>query len=357
MFDVAIVGAGPAGSTLARLIGTKRRVLLLEKRHCCSSEGGFSSDKCCGGLLAPDAQKMLATLGLGLPQSVLVGPQLFSVRTIDFPAAEERFYQRHYINVDRKKFDGWLLSLLPAGVDFRSGCRVQSIEPSEREIKIHFTHNQKNLTESARVLVGADGAYSSVRSLAFLEQPPPELYIAIQESVRVTSPLPYFCAIFDPAITDFYGWTIPKEDLLLVGAALLRNDRPREKFELLKKKLSSFGFRLGTVVRRTGAFLARPRRQKQLCAGHGRVALIGEAGGWISPSSAEGLSYALESARALAEAMLDSSDGGVEQYRRRMKSLRNNIFLKNLKAPFLYQPWIRKLVMKSGLRSLRQPAE
>ncbi len=35
---------------------------------------------CCGGLLAPDAQKMLAKLGLGLPNEVIVGPQMFSVK-------------------------------------------------------------------------------------------------------------------------------------------------------------------------------------------------------------------------------------------------------------------------------------
>lgn len=32
MYDVIIVGGGPAGSTLARLIGKKFKVLLLEKR-------------------------------------------------------------------------------------------------------------------------------------------------------------------------------------------------------------------------------------------------------------------------------------------------------------------------------------
>jgi|GEM_PF-5650539 len=33
MYDVAIVGAGPAGATLARLISSKLRVLLVDKRR------------------------------------------------------------------------------------------------------------------------------------------------------------------------------------------------------------------------------------------------------------------------------------------------------------------------------------
>ncbi|MHB1420345.1 MAG: hypothetical protein ACYCX4_12300 [Bacillota bacterium] len=60
--------------------------------------------KCCGGLLAPDAQKMMAMLGLELPQSVLLGPQLFAVRAIDLQHSLERYYQRFYINMDREKF-------------------------------------------------------------------------------------------------------------------------------------------------------------------------------------------------------------------------------------------------------------
>ena len=67
MFDLAIIGAGPAGATLARLIGKSYRVLLIDKRSFSDEPGPFSASKCCGGLLAPDAQRMLSELGLGLP--------------------------------------------------------------------------------------------------------------------------------------------------------------------------------------------------------------------------------------------------------------------------------------------------
>lgn len=114
MYDIVIVGGGPAGSTLARLIGNQYRVLLLEKRT--FQEPLYKGlQKCCGGLLDPDAQKMLASFGLGLPKSVIVSPQMFAVRTIDNDNSIERYYQRHYINVDREAFDKWLISLIPSG--------------------------------------------------------------------------------------------------------------------------------------------------------------------------------------------------------------------------------------------------
>lgn len=68
MYDIAIVGSGPAGANLARLIGDKYRVLLIDKRDLENENPKNLSNKCCGGLLAPDAQKMIAKLGLGIPK-------------------------------------------------------------------------------------------------------------------------------------------------------------------------------------------------------------------------------------------------------------------------------------------------
>ena len=117
MYDIVIVGSGPAGSTLARLIGDRYKVLLIDKRDLENENPKNIINKCCGGLLAPDAQKMIAKLGLGMPKDILVNPQLFAVRTIDLTNNLERLYQRFYLNMDRGKFDRWLVSILPAGVD------------------------------------------------------------------------------------------------------------------------------------------------------------------------------------------------------------------------------------------------
>ena len=77
MKTIAIIGAGPAGSNLARLIDTtKYNVILIDG----SKKKG---EKVCGGLLSPDAQDLLAKYDISLPKDVLVSPQLFSVRTID----------------------------------------------------------------------------------------------------------------------------------------------------------------------------------------------------------------------------------------------------------------------------------
>jgi len=355
MYDIAIIGAGPAGATLARLIGGKYRVLLVDKRRLDEDADDAECRKCCGGLLAPDAQKMLARLGLGLPKNVLVEPQLFVVRAIDIPRRLERYYQRFYINMDREKFDRWLLSMVPQGVDARFGWRFKGYEAESDHFKITLTDNGGTIAENARILVGADGASARVRQFALPAAPTPRKYLAIQEWVEADASLPYFSALFDPEITDYYCWTIPKNGQLIVGAALHPRDETSDKFDRLKGKLGAFGFRLGKTLRREGTFLLRPTTTRQLSTGTKGIALLGEAGGWISPSSAEGLSYAFRSGLLLAEALQAGLDGFERRYARAMRQLRWNLLLKSWKSRFLFSPVLRNAAMKSGLQSMEVP--
>ena len=83
------------------------------------------------------------------------------------------------------------------------------------------------------------------------------------------------------------------------------------------------------------------------------IALIGEAAGWISPSSAEGFSYAFRSAVMLAEALRSTPDGFEKRYYEKTRTLRRNIFLKNLKSHFIFNPTLRSAVMRCGLQSVK----
>jgi flavin-dependent dehydrogenase len=352
MYDVAIIGAGPAGATLARLLTGHRRVLLVDKRQLKNGPESSSSGKCCGGLLAPDAQAMLSKMGLGLPKSVLVDPQLFVVRAIDVRRHIERYYQRYYINMDRGRFDSWLLSMVPSDVDVRLGWRFRSYESETGCFKIRLVRNETAVVERARVLVGADGASSAVRKRALPDHPSPKRYIGVQEWVEADSELPYFSTVFDPEITDYYCWTIPKENNLIIGAALYPRRDTSGKFELLKSRLRDYGLPFGKTIHREGAFILRPASMRQVSTGTKGVALVGEAAGWISPSSAEGLSYAFRSALVLGRLLHETLTGFERRYYLRTIHLRRNIFLKNMKAHFIYDPWLRRIVMSTGIQSM-----
>ena len=352
LYDLTIIGAGPAGATLARAVGQNYRVLLVDKRANPEEDRSLHG-KCCGGLLAPDAQKALARMGAALPRETLVGPQIFTVRAMDLAAGRERFYQRFYINVDRGRFEKWLISLVPPSVEKRFHCRFAGMEQERTGYRLHLYREGRRETVQTRVVVGADGASSGVRRWAFPRSPGPRRYLALQERYHAGKTLPYFSAIFDPAITDFYAWTIPKESSLLLGAALAPGKSAAAKFDLLKKKLISRGYRLDRVIRRESALILRPGGSAQLLTGREGLLLIGEAAGWISPSSAEGLSYAFTSATMAAKALAEGLTAAPERYRRLAAPLKRTILLKTIKAPFIYTPPLRRLIMTSGLSSMK----
>lgn len=351
MYDIAIVGAGPAGATLARLLKQQYKVLLIDRRQL-DRVGPVGAVKSCGGLVAPDAQKVMATLGLGLPASVLVGPQLFVVRTIDLDCCAERYYQRFYINVNREKFDRWIASLIPDTVVTRYGVLFRGYRQEHGAFTLDLQQAGYKWTERARLLVAADGANSLIRRQALPQGPTLKRYIAIQERVSLEQAMPYFTAVFASSLTDFYGWTIPKDNQLLIGLAVKPGPEAWERFAEFKSRLQQFGLNFGVPQGKEGAFVLRPKWNEPVSTASG-VALLGEAAGWISPSSAEGLSYAFTSAIMLADALQGGLPGACMRYERATRALRLNILGKNLKSPAMYHPLLRRLAMRSGLLSVK----
>ena len=80
--------------------------------------------------------------------------------------------------------------------------------------------------------------------------------------------------------------------------------------------------------------------------------LLGEAAGWISPSSAEGLSYAFRSACILAEVLHAGMENVERRYHSATTALRRNILLKGLKSRIVFNPPLRRIIMRLGLHSM-----
>jgi len=334
------------------MIGTTYRVLLVEKRPLTAPPEDAPVTKCCGGLLAPDAQRTLSEMGLGLPKEVLVGPQLFVVRAIDLQRGLERYYQRHYINLDRERFDRWLVSLVPDSVELRMSCLFVAYEKYAGGFALHLRQGDRQRIEHAILLIGADGASSAVRKQASPTGRSPRKYIGIQEWFEVDASLPYFSALFDPEITDFYCWTIPKEGHLIVGAALSPMEDAAAKFREFKEKLGHHGFKLGRSVKKEASSLVRPMTTGQLCPSAEGVPFLGEAGGWISASSAEGISFAFRSALLMGDVLKHGLENAAKRYVQATGGLRRVIWLKAAKARMLYNPRVRSFLMGTGIRSI-----
>ena len=353
MYDVCIIGAGPAGSTLARMLGGRMRVLLADARPF-GSDDAPGGCKPCGGLLAPAAQRELARQGLCVPAGVVDGPQLFAVRAIDADSGLERLYQRHYLNVDRGRLDRWLVSLVPADVDTLSGWRADSIETDRDGHTVRF-RGAGGVHASARAafVVGADGATSFVRRTLFPHAPLPRRYVSVQGEFEPTGADVYYGSIFAGDLTDYYGWSVPKSGSLLVGGAFVPGRGVPSRFDALVRLAREHGLPAGREVRRRSAVLLRPSSPAQIALAVDRAALVGEAAGLVSPSSGEGISYALRSAAALARALAPGVAGAEGRYGLEVAGTAADVTLRMAKSAIVYGGASRRLIMGSGIGAVR----
>ncbi len=351
MYDIVIIGAGPSGSTLARLLSNKYKILIIDQRNL-NSNSQFIKKKACGGLVSPDAQRILAEFNLSIPKDILVDPQIFSVRVIDQDNQLERFYQRHYLNIDREKFDRWLVSLIPTSVDTIFESHFKGYEIQNNHILVSYTTNHQTKSVETRYLVGADGGSSILRNL-LIPFEKIEKYISIQEWYHQDNSLNYYTSVFDKRITDYYSWTISKENSLLIGTAIKSKAKIdyQQRFEILKEVLKKNGLSFSTRSKKEGSVIIRPLSKKSVFLGIKDIYLVGEAAGFISPTSAEGYSYAMKSAYDLA---LSFDTKNIRKaYQHRTRKLRTNLFFKKVKLPFMYHKLLRAIILKTGLFSIK----
>lgn len=346
MYDIVIIGAGPAGSILAKLISkTNKKILIIDAEN-------EKNKKPCGGLLAPDAQKELAHYDLVIPKDILVSPQIFSVKTMDLVSKQIKYYQRYYLNMDRYKFDKYLISLIPKNVKKING-RVVSIKKQDNYILEVLEKNKKSIINS-KIIVGADGCNSIVRRTFYKNNI--MKYMAIQEWYKcVDTSNSFYSCIFDRKTSDSCSWLIHKDEYLIYGGAFdIKNSK--DKFFEQKNRLSKFlNVDLNEPVKREACLVYRPKRFKDFVTGKDGAYLIGEAAGFISASSFEGISSAIKSADILSKIIIknDNINKITKLYRLKTINLKIKLRLKVIKRWFMYTSIVRNIIMMLGIDTIK----
>jgi geranylgeranyl reductase family protein len=287
-FDVAVVGAGPAGSTTAyRLARAHARVLLIDKAR-------FPRDKPCGGGLTMRAVRQL-------PVSVepVVEDRITRVRC---RLRYGRVMNRRSENVlclmtQRRRLDQFLVErAAEAGAAFRDGVRVE-VE-SDRRIRVD------GQAVEVDAVVGADGANGITAKALGLGG-------AIVNGVALEGNLPYerlprdewrgMLVLELAALPGGYGWIFPKGDHVNVGVGGWGTEGPRLRAHLTAL-CDHYGIRVEELSNLRGHRLPMRRPETKLARGRGLV--VGDAAGVLDPVSGDGIYEALVSGKLAAEHIL-----------------------------------------------------
>jgi geranylgeranyl diphosphate/geranylgeranyl-bacteriochlorophyllide a reductase len=296
IFDAVVVGGGPAGATAASELSRRGCTVLLLDRA--------GRIKPCGGAIPPRLIQDFAIPGHLLVARIksarMVAP---SARTVDMPI-DGGFVGM----VDREVFDEWLRDRATRSGAVRRAGRFEKLTRGEDGIAVVHFHAKGAGTSSpaervrARVVVGADGARSSVAACCIAGADKLPHVFAYHEIVRTpaagfdgTRCDVYYQGRLSP---DFYGWVFPHGATASVGSgSAVKGFSLRQSVTALRQAAG-----LGSVetIRREGAPIPlRPLRRWD----NGRdVIVAGDAAGVVAPASGEGIYYAMEGGRLAAEA-------------------------------------------------------
>lgn len=302
-WDLAIVGAGPAGAAAA--IGALNvdptlRVALLDRST-------FPRDKSCGDGIAPQVLDLLDEAGVPSPVGERPGVPRLRLRRGELEV--DRELARSTWVIPRLEFDHHLVTAAQAaGAELRHE-RVREVrevrdEREEYAVRLDDQHE-------ARVLIGADGAHSVVRRARGLAAGP------MAVAIRGYAPTPRARAgaqviAFDTGRQPAYAWSFDRGDgLSNVGYGVLvdhRRDRPTR----------------AQLLERLDHLLPGASEQATDWKGHqlplstgkwtpqgGRVLLAGDAAGLVNPMTGEGIYYAVATGLAAGRAAAAAIGAGL----------------------------------------------
>lgn len=283
MYDVIIVGGGPAGLKCAEVLGqTNKRVLLLEKKD------HFGEKLCAGGLTANDLEI------LPLPDDVIehkIARASICSRhqQVDTPSPNPFLF-----TVNRKELAVYQASLLKnLNVEVKMNSRVIEIKDNKVLLKDGKEYGYT-------FLVGADGYASVVRK--YLHLPVRKRLIGFQYTVPKSNVDPVLEIYLNARkFNAWYAWIFPHRKSIAVGFCCNPAKADHQK---MKRRFNDW-LRERKIDIGDAKLESHPISYDYRGIRFGNIFLTGEAAGLANGLTGEGIYQSLLSGKEVAKMIID----------------------------------------------------
>ena len=357
VFDVCIIGAGPAGSAAAYLLARQGLSVALIDRAV------FPRDKTCGDGITPRGTRVLARLGALAAVRALAyacnGVMVRANETTEFAIAFGRARDEgaqsglsDLLVLPRHTLDDLLLQhALSAGPSYFPDTRIVAVDETAERCEIAADDGRRF---TAKLAVIATGAQSQLlRATGLLDAKPPLEHAARAYFDNVAGLTKDVVLFFDGIDAPGYGWIFPTSPTSAnIGCGVFaRSAMPQA--QRLKQLLATHPLltRILRDANQTSPIQAYPLRTdyKPVYAGSNRRLVIGEAAGLVNPVTGEGIDYALESAEFLADAI---AAVGISAQPSRIATAYRSRLARRFRTRFL----LYRAVQRHALTAERTPA-
>jgi geranylgeranyl reductase family protein len=290
-FDAVIIGAGPAGSTAARVLARSgARVAIVDGSH--------PREKACGGGVTARAMAYVPDGAVLGPIVQTVGTAVFEARTA---AAPVPLNDRDVLRIfPRRDFDRALLDAAVAAGAMPVPHRATAIERDGTGWIVAAGPERI----AASWLLGADGPSGVVRKRVFRPFRREQLSVAAGAFVDNVSADEIVVAFIDRP--QGYLWSFPRRDHLAVGACAQADvTSPAELHAIVDRWLDRYPRARGFPRRRYAWPIPSlsVRDLDEEVPARDRWLLLGDAAGLVDPITREGIFFALQSGAFAAEAL------------------------------------------------------